>query len=159
MSRRTKICEPRHGATANGELYNLVDGKGVLTMIQRQQWTMIRRLRMQAAEHATVLSAAAGLLGVFLAFEIYFLRELLAAELLFGLGFALLSILAATFYLIGVVFQRGFDRTQACARLLMGSLGRMFECFEMMASKAFGHQHLGPASGSARDRNRVAGIA
>jgi len=121
-------------------------------MIQRQQWTMIPRLRMQAAKHATVLSAAAGLLGVFLAIEIYFLRELLAAELLFGLGFALLSILAATFYLIGVVCQRGFDRTEACARLLLVSLRRMFECFELVASKAFGHQHLDSASGSNRVR-------
>ena len=119
-------------------------------MTLQQQWTLIRRLRTQAAEHKKLLSAAAVTLEALLAFEIYFLRELLAAELLFGLGFALLSSLMAMFYLIGVVCERSFDRIEVRAHLLMGSVRRIFNSLDTMAGQAFGHQHQGPATGSRR---------
>jgi Flp pilus assembly protein TadB len=46
-------------------------------------------------------------LAVFLLLQFYLVRELLAAELLFGLGFAVLLVLGALAYLVGSVAERG----------------------------------------------------
>ena len=45
--------------------------------------------------------------GIFFVFQLYFVRELLAAELLFGLGFAVLLALVAVAYLVGSLGERG----------------------------------------------------
>ena len=117
-------------------------------MKPRHQWTMIHRLRMQATEHKNILSAAIMTVAGLLVFEFYFLRELLAAELLFGLAFAALSSMVAMFYLIGVSCQRGFDRTEAHVHFLVGSVRRTVNLLEMPTGKTFVHQHHGPGPGS-----------
>lgn len=119
-----------------------------LAMKLRHQWTLIYRLRAQAAEHKNILSAAVMTVAGLLVFEFYVLRELLAAELLFGLAFAVLSSLAAMFYLIGVACERGFDRTETHVHFLIGSVRRTVNLLEMPTAKAFVHQHRHPESGS-----------
>lgn len=45
----------------------------------------------------------------FFVLQFYFVRELLAAELLFGLGFAILLVLGGLTYLVGSVCMRGLE--------------------------------------------------
>jgi len=71
-----------------------------------------------AADNAKVRRIAIPLLGIGLVLQIYFLRELLAAELLFGLGFVVLFSLGALFYLIGAVGERGLDWADVAMRAI-----------------------------------------
>jgi energy-coupling factor transporter transmembrane protein EcfT len=62
----------------------------------------------------------AAIVAVFIILQLYFVRELIAAELLFSLGFAVLLVLAGIFYVLGAIGERGLDltevgRTHACA--------------------------------------------
>ena len=59
-------------------------------------------------------------------FQMYFVRELLAAELLFGAAFAVLFLIGFVIYMLGRAGERGFgwaeSRTRALARRGMGAL-------------------------------------
>jgi len=48
-------------------------------------------------------------LGIFFFLQIYFVRELLAAELLFGVAFGALLFIGGTAYLLGAIGERGLD--------------------------------------------------
>jgi hypothetical protein len=78
-------------------------------------------------------------LAAIVAFQIYFVRELLAAELLFGLGFLLLFVFVGLFYVAGAVGERGLDWAGAHVHFLTSaarwSLGR----FEALSKKTFRH--------------------
>lgn len=119
-------------------------------MNPRKYRTTHRGFKTEAAKHKNALAIAGGLAGVFFALEFYFLRELLAAELLFLLGFAVLCGLLAVFYLIGVACEEGLDRTNAGAHLLAHSARRSADSLELAAGKLLGHPRHGPASGSSR---------
>jgi hypothetical protein len=54
--------------------------------------------------------------GAIIILQLYFVRELIAAELLFGLGFAVMLVLAGFLYVVGAIGERGFDLTEAGAR-------------------------------------------
>ncbi|HKM81699.1 MAG TPA: hypothetical protein VJY15_12135 [Candidatus Acidoferrum sp.] len=107
-------------------------------MIQREQRTMIRRLRTQAAKRKNALWLAAGILGAFLAAETsYRVRELLAAELIFGVGLILLSVLVAIFYMVAVACERGFDRTRRAYTALWVQHHRIFGTLKTITGKTF----------------------
>jgi hypothetical protein len=76
---------------------------------------------------------------VAVALQIYFVRELLAAELLFVFGFLLLFMAVGLFYLAGAVGERGLDWAGAHVHFLGSaarwSLGR----FEALSKKTFRH--------------------
>ncbi len=102
-------------------------------MIQQEQRTTIRRLGTQAAKRKNALWLAAGILGAFLAAETsYRVRELLAAELIFGVGLILLSVLVAIFYLVAVACERGFDRTRRAYTSLWIEHHRIFSSLKMI---------------------------
>ena len=93
-------------------------------MIKQHEET-VHAVAIYISRHKRAVLGAAGVLGSFLAFEVYFLRELLAAELLFGLCFVLLSSLLAVSYLIGTACERGFDRAEARVHELVNSTRRV----------------------------------
>jgi hypothetical protein len=82
-------------------------------------------------------------LAAIVAFQIYFVRELFAAELLFGLGFLLLVAFGGLFYLAGAVGERGLDWASAHVHFPMSfltsaarwSLSRV----EALSKKTFRH--------------------
>lgn len=83
-----------------------------------------------------------GMLTVVMAFfvlQIYFVRELLAAELLFGMGFAALFILGLLFYGIGMIGERGLELGEAGVRVLANSARRGFEGLEEASRKTLGN--------------------
>ena len=92
-------------------------------MTQPERITKIRRLGAQAAKRKKALWVVAGIVGASLAIETnYVVRELLAAELIFGLGSILLWVVVAILYLIGVACERGFDRARRACRRACTSL-------------------------------------
>jgi hypothetical protein len=66
---------------------------------------------------------AVAVLGAFFVLQFYFVRELLAAELLFGIAFAVLLVLGGLAYLVGSVGERGLDYAEAGIRM-MGDMAR-----------------------------------
>lgn len=79
-----------------------------------------------------------GVAGFFV-FQLRFVRELLAAELLFGLGFALLLLLGGIFYLVGAIGERGLDIGEAAVRVIADSARRGYSSLEELSRKPFRH--------------------
>jgi hypothetical protein len=79
------------------------------------------------------------LLGVaiFFVFQLYFVRELLAAELLFGLGFTALLAVGAVAYLVGSLGERGLDFAEVGVRVIGDSARRGFSALEEISRKQF----------------------
>src|SRR5580658_9448153 len=69
-------------------------------------------------------------LAIFLVLQLYFVRELIAAELLFGMLFAFMLALACLFYVIGTIGVNGREWTEAGARVAVSSARRGFSTLE-----------------------------
>jgi hypothetical protein len=78
-------------------------------------------------------------LGVFFFLQIYFVRELLAAELLFGVAFGALLLIGGTAYLLGAIGERGLDVTEAGIRVLARSARRGYSMVDELSRKQFRH--------------------
>jgi hypothetical protein len=70
------------------------------------------------------------LLAVFIILQAYFVRELLAAELLFGLAFSVLFVLGGLAYLLGTIGERGLDWTETGIRVVASSARRGYGAIE-----------------------------
>ncbi|HKS83791.1 MAG TPA: hypothetical protein VJR23_19970 [Candidatus Acidoferrales bacterium] len=71
--------------------------------------------------------------------QIYFVRELLAAEVLFGLGFAVLFVLGVIFYFVGALGERGLDWAEAGIRVASPYVRRGYLAVEEFSKKPFRH--------------------
>jgi hypothetical protein len=78
-------------------------------------------------------------LAIFFFFQIYFVRELFAAELLFGVIFGVLLILGSTAYMLGAIGERGLDVAEAGIRLFARSARRGYNVMEELSRKPFRH--------------------
>src|ERR1700743_1212877 len=99
----------------------------------------LKSLALAIVEKAKVRKGL--LLGVatFFVFQLYFVRELLAAELLFGLGFAVLLAVAALAYLVGSLGERGLAFARVGVRVIADSALRGFSAIEEISRKQFRH--------------------
>lgn len=75
--------------------------------------------------------------AIFLLLQVYFVRELLAAELLFAVAFAVLFLLGGVIYLTGLVAERGLDVTEAGVHMIAESTRRGFDGLEEISRKPF----------------------
>jgi hypothetical protein len=75
-------------------------------------------------------------LAILFVLQLYFVRELLAAEVLFGMAFASLLLLGGFLYVLGAIGERGFDWTEAGVRVLAVSARRGYATLEEMSRKA-----------------------
>jgi hypothetical protein len=80
-------------------------------------------------------------LGIFLVLQLYFVRELIAAELLFGMLFAFLMALAGLFYVVGTIGVNGRVWAEAGARVVANSARRGYSTLEEISKKPFRHPH------------------
>ena len=81
------------------------------------------------------------ILAIFFILQIYFVRELLAAEVLFGLGFAVLALLTGVSYVVGLIGERGLDWVEGAARVI-AHLARLTYAFAIeISKKPFRHPH------------------
>lgn len=78
-------------------------------------------------------------IAVFFVLQLYFVRELLAAELLFGLGFSVLLAIGALAYLVGSIGERGLDFAEVGIRVVGVSARRGFSAIEEISRKQFRH--------------------
>ena len=78
-------------------------------------------------------------LAILFFFQLYFVRELLAAEILFGIVFGALLIIGGTAYLLGAIGERGLDVTEAGIRVLARSARRGYSVMDELSRKQFRH--------------------
>lgn len=70
-------------------------------------------------------------------FQAYFVRELLAAEILFALGFAFIAALGALAYVLGSLGEHGLDWTEAGVRFVATNARRGYVAVEDLSGRAF----------------------
>ncbi len=119
-------------------------GEGAMRAI----WERVKESVSAAARKPKVRNRALTILAVFLILQIYFVRELLAAELLFGLAFAVLLAFGALFYVVGAIGERGLDWTEAGVRAIAPYARRGYVALEDLSRKSFRNPH--PRSESAQ---------
>ena len=78
-------------------------------------------------------------LAIFLVLQMYFVRELIAAELLFGMLFLVLFAIASLFYIVGTVGIEGRAWAEAGARVVATSARRGYSQLEEISKKPFRH--------------------
>jgi hypothetical protein len=78
-------------------------------------------------------------LAVILFVQMYFVRELVAAELLFGIGFVVFLALVVTFYAIGFVGEQGFSWMERGYHLVAPIARRGYTRLEEVSKKPFRH--------------------
>lgn len=80
-------------------------------------------------------------LAVLFVLQLYFVREMLAAEVLFGVFFVVLMILAGIFYAVGAVGERGLDLAEAGIRVAARSARWSYGALEDLSKRQFRHRH------------------
>jgi hypothetical protein len=90
-------------------------------------------------EKAKVRKGMLSILAVFFVLQIYFVRELLAAELLFGMGFTVLFCLGLMVYAVGAIGERGLDVAEVGVRAISNSARRGYASLEEISRKPFRH--------------------
>ena len=100
---------------------------------------IVKSYAVAVAEKDKVRKGMISLVAVVSIFQLYFVRELAAAELLFGLVFAVLLVLGGLAYLIGTIGERGLDLTESGIRVIAESARRGYNGLEEISRKPFRH--------------------
>jgi hypothetical protein len=79
--------------------------------------------------------------AIFIVLQLYFVRELIAAELLFGILFLFVFALATLFYAVGTIGIEGRSWAEAGARVVATSARRGCSTLEEISKKPFRHPH------------------
>jgi hypothetical protein len=91
------------------------------------------------AKQAKVRKRLFSIVAVLLFLQMYFVRELIAAELLFGLGFLVLAALGVSFYVVGLVGERSFRLLDGAARASVPLARRIYPKIEEISKKPLRH--------------------
>jgi hypothetical protein len=91
------------------------------------------------AAKAKVRKGTLAAFGIFFFLQIYFVRELLAAEVLFALAFGVVLVIGGTAYLLGALGERGLDLTEAGIRVLARSARHGYGLVDELSRKPFRH--------------------
>jgi hypothetical protein len=73
--------------------------------------------------------------------QLYFVRELLAAELLFGALFILLFLFVGICYALGTIGERGLDWAEIGIRAVANTARRSYSAVEELSKKSYRHPH------------------
>src|SRR5277367_3948899 len=93
-------------------------------------FALVKEVAFRLIQKAKVRKGVLWTLAVLFVLQLYFVRELLAAELLFGMGFLFLLGLIGFCYVVGMVGERGFQWTEAGARVAAKSARRGYASLE-----------------------------
>lgn len=96
-----------------------------------------RTMAAKATSRKWVLTAVA----LFFVLQLYFVRELLAAELLFGVAFGIVFLIVAAFYIVGTIGERSLGLTEAGVRALAQSARRGYAGIEDLSKRPFHRPH------------------
>ncbi|MFY9804751.1 MAG: hypothetical protein WA211_05035 [Candidatus Acidiferrales bacterium] len=105
----------------------------------KKQLEVAKAFIIGIGQKAKVRKGMLSVVAIFFVLQMYFVRELLAAELLFGLGFAMLLMLGVLFYLVGAVGERGLDWAEAGVRVISISARRGYAGLDEITRKSFRH--------------------
>jgi hypothetical protein len=100
--------------------------------------SLVAKLR-KAFRQSQLRWVAIPVLGIGLVLQVYFFREMVAAELLFGLAFLVMLTLVGIFYLIGAIGERGLDGVEAAVRAIGRSARRGYGALEVLGKKWVRH--------------------
>lgn len=101
----------------------------------------LKQLAVGAWQNQKVKKRVGWGLAIFVVLQLYFVRELLAAELLFGILFVFLFSLAALCYAVGTVGVHGREWAEVGARAVVSSARRGYGTLEEISKKPFRHPH------------------
>lgn len=101
--------------------------------------TKLQTMLAGLIEKAKVRKGLFLILGIFFILQVYFVRELIAAELLFGLGFAVLMVLGGIVYLVGAIGERGLDWAATGVQVTATAARRGYAGLEELSRKPFRH--------------------
>jgi len=79
--------------------------------------------------------------AILLVLQLYFVRELIAAELLFGALFVTLFFIVSVCYLIGTVWENGLAWAEMGARAAVSFTRRSYRTLEEFSKRPFRHPH------------------
>jgi hypothetical protein len=96
---------------------------------------MFNRIWEKAKARKAMLSVIAAVFVL----QLYFVRELLAAEVLFCMGFAVIFGLALLVYAVGAIGERGLDVAEVGVRAVSVSARRTYAGLEEISRKSFRH--------------------
>jgi phage shock protein PspC (stress-responsive transcriptional regulator) len=88
---------------------------------------VLGQMKMFANSEAKVRKGVMTVVAVFFALQVYFVRELVVAELFFGLGFAVLLLIGGLAYVVVSVGERGLEFAEAGVRAIGDSARRWFQ--------------------------------
>ena len=100
--------------------------------------TKLQTMLAGVIEKAKVRKGLLSIPGIFFVLQVYFVREFLAAELLFGLGFAVLWFWAG-FSISSGHRRTGFDWAATGVRVIATSARRGYAGLEELSRKPFRH--------------------
>jgi hypothetical protein len=87
-------------------------------------------------EKAKVRKSVFAAVAVVFCLQLYFVRELMAAELLFIAGFGALLAIGAIVYLVGAIGERGLDFAEVGVRVIAESARRGYAGLEEISRKS-----------------------
>jgi hypothetical protein len=111
--------------------------------------TVLARLEMFAKDLIRKAKLRKGLVSIAAAFfilQLYFVRALIAAELIFAMLFLVILAVVAVSYVLGTIGERGLEWTEVGVRAVAGSAKRGYVALEEVSKRPFRH----PRSESAR---------
>lgn len=73
--------------------------------------------------------------------QLYFVREMLAAEVLFGIFFVVVMLLVGLCYAVGAMGERGLDLAEAGIRVAARSARWSYGALEDLSKRQFRHRH------------------
>ena len=109
--------------------------------LMKSVWNKLTEFAAAVSQNATLRRRLLLGVAVFVVLQIYFVRELLAAELLFGLLFAVLFLAGVLFYAVGAIGERLFDWAEVVLRFAMRLAGRGYNAIESVSKKPVRHPH------------------
>lgn len=104
-------------------------------------WDQFGAVSVRVFQKKQVRKWLISLLAVLFVLQLYFVREMLAAEVLFGMVFAVLLVLCGIFYVVGAAGERSLDLAEAGIRVAARSARWSFSTIEGISKKQFRHRH------------------
>jgi len=104
-------------------------------------WSKTRELVARVWENPKLRKRVIWTVTIFVVLQLYFVRELIAAELMFGLAFVALLLLGVLFYVVGAIGERGLDWAEVAVRVIGETARRGYEAAGELSKKSVRHPH------------------
>ena len=107
----------------------------------KRVWNQWKEWAAAVWQNARFRKRLVAAVAVFVVLQVYFVRELIAAELLFGMIFAILFVLGVLFYIVGAIGERGLGWAEVGFRFFADAARRGYALVEDLSKKPIRHPH------------------